>query len=329
VPPVFEGLPTDVAEVIMSEDFADCEDLTRPPVLVGGAMIALLQADSLAVATLGFLATSNELSGQENVVMVTNEHVFSDTNSKLNDVVYFPRLRKDGNLYRFAINIANDQEDKNPVGKINHLGVYDHFNYKDVGDLAAIDYWVDCATAKLNMDVTSWCNKNFGVAFKHEIHKLNTVNLTKTSNTIEGVARAQLNETVYKVGRTTGATKGIVRKIDAAMQKAGTSLIRQNLIEIEPAADHTCHGKFASPGDSGSAVVNEKNELVGLLYGGDEATGFGHACHINPSSIDAAPSQSSGIAARGRPSSHTRPTARATPCGSCRARLTASAAVRS
>jgi hypothetical protein len=281
-PPAFGGLPTDVVEVIRSENFADCEDLDRGSTVVGGITIALLQTNSLDVGTAGFLATSNDLSGNENVVMVTNAHVFADSHSHLNDVVYYPRLRIDGDAYRFAINVANNQEDKNPVGKIHHLGFYEHLNYKDVGDANAIDYWVDCATAKLDMQVTSWCNKNFGVPFKGEINKLNTVNLTKTTNTVEGVARVQLHETVYKVGRQTGPTKGIVRRIDASVQKLGDPLIKQNCIEIEPAADHTCNGKFALPGDSGSAVVNERNELVGLLFGGDAATGFGHASHINP-----------------------------------------------
>jgi S1-C subfamily serine protease len=71
---------------------------------------------------------------------------------------------------------------------------------------------------------------------------------------------------VKKSGRTTGLTHGIIEQVDVTVRVnfgAGkTALFRDQLLA----------GAMSQGGDSGSAVLNEKNELVGLLFAGSSNT---------------------------------------------------------
>ncbi len=79
----------------------------------------------------------------------------------------------------------------------------------------------------------------------------------------------QGHELVYKVGRTTGYTEGIVTGIlGTATIPYGTNqkAYFQNLILVDATPDNV--GPFSDRGDSGSAVLNMDNEVVGLLFAG-------------------------------------------------------------
>jgi hypothetical protein len=83
---------------------------------------------------------------------------------------------------------------------------------------------------------------------------------------------------VAKRGRTTGVTGGTIAALDAT----GTEV--DNLIVIDP-VDNPGKGPgevvfFLIEGDSGSALVNSANEVVGLVWGRDD-TGKGYAYHID------------------------------------------------
>lgn len=73
---------------------------------------------------------------------------------------------------------------------------------------------------------------------------------------------------VHKVGRTTGFTEGRITEIGgtATLPYPGGWAHFTNLIVIDATMDN--RGPFGLPGDSGSAILNERNELVALLFGG-------------------------------------------------------------
>jgi len=82
-------------------------------------------------------------------------------------------------------------------------------------------------------------------------------------------AKIQGDPRVYKVGRTTGYTEGTV------MALGGVTMIEYNKgdfayftgqLVIESTRDNV--GPFSIPGDSGSGIINARNELVGLLFAG-------------------------------------------------------------
>jgi len=76
---------------------------------------------------------------------------------------------------------------------------------------------------------------------------------------------------VYKVGRTTGFTEGVVTNIAGTTlvpYQGGTAFFAGQIV-IQPTADNV--GPFSDRGDSGSGIVNEDHELVGLLFAGSGA----------------------------------------------------------
>jgi len=79
---------------------------------------------------------------------------------------------------------------------------------------------------------------------------------------IEGSAR------VYKVGRTTGYTEGEVFMLAAArtVNYRGKTAHFVGQILVRPTLDNV--GPFSNSGDSGSGVLNDRNEIMGLLFAG-------------------------------------------------------------
>ena len=73
---------------------------------------------------------------------------------------------------------------------------------------------------------------------------------------------------VYKVGRTTGYTEGVVTNVAArvSIPYSGGNAMFVNQIVVEATADNV--GPFSDRGDSGSGVLNDRHELVGLLFAG-------------------------------------------------------------
>jgi hypothetical protein len=91
---------------------------------------------------------------------------------------------------------------------------------------------------------------------------------------------------VFKVGRTTGLTEGKVSAFEFDHIVAGYdmgNLKFDNLIEIEGVKDQP----FAQGGDSGSLVVNEKAQALGLVFatsdiGGTNGKGLTYANPLSP-----------------------------------------------
>lgn len=101
---------------------------------------------------------------------------------------------------------------------------------------------VDCAIATLEEDIGK----------VHDIVEIGTV---------DGSGLAVSGDIVRKRGRTTNLTTGKIKDVvTESTNDAGVTLTNQIL--IEPAAGVP---DFVLPGDSGSALVNENHEVVGLI----------------------------------------------------------------
>jgi hypothetical protein len=121
--------------------------------------------------------------------------------------------------------------------------------------------------AALNTDVDAAISSHTARPISCEIKEIG--NVTGTGNAAIGLA-------VRKRGRTTGLTYGKVDSLNMTVQiNYGNGLgvkTLKNQIHIEP--DKTKSPIFGNHGDSGSAVVNDKNEIVGLHFaGGQDAQG--------------------------------------------------------
>jgi hypothetical protein len=168
------------------------------------------------------------------------------------------------------------------VGTILNLpGKADHpFTYPG---RAPDKYYVDAASVKLDICISSWCHTNCGTSFANTIQGL----ALNGNDSLVDIAEAKMNEVgIVKVGRTTGRTVGRITDIVLPILNNGIKV--HNCIEIKVTQMSTadnCGGalRFADDGDSGSALVNAQGKLIGLLFGGNIADAtLGHACHIHP-----------------------------------------------
>ncbi|GAA1995380.1 hypothetical protein [Microbacterium pumilum] len=278
LPREFEGVPVDVL-VVREFEPLHCEDMTQHHPLIGGISVTNFRqgaANMYGSGTLGFFATLNGVAGPKNVVLVSNRHVLMANGASEGNAIYQPRYIEQAG----AVVLDLSPESRRGVAEIHDAGVEGNHSFAYPGE-AAQNYYVDASTALLNISVSSWCKSNCGVSYKDEIRQLDIGG----NNRIEGVARvaqADLDAgdyAVFKVGRRTGKTVGRIVDIAAVLTTA------ERVIEIDP-TQPDCDGinQFVAEGDSGSALMNAQNMLVGLVFGrgkGAEAH-KGFASHIHP-----------------------------------------------
>jgi hypothetical protein len=146
----------------------------------------------------------------------------------------------------------------------------------EIGEVinSKLDGTVDCAIVKLKSGVSG-------------VNDIRILNDDGTDGFIDGAAGAVVSATdkVIKVGRTSDKTEGTVVSIThstGANASEGTPA-RTSQILVKPNTGFT---KFQDRGDSGSVLVNNDHEVVGLMWGayltpGSSLFGHGIACPIS------------------------------------------------
>jgi hypothetical protein len=79
---------------------------------------------------------------------------------------------------------------------------------------------------------------------------------------ITGAAEGTLGMSIKKSGRTTGLTTGTIQQIDV------TANVSYGSNKVGTFVDQLMAGAMSQGGDSGSAVLNDQNQIVGLLFAG-------------------------------------------------------------
>jgi hypothetical protein len=82
----------------------------------------------------------------------------------------------------------------------------------------------------------------------------------------QGAAEGTLGLPIQKSGRTTGFTTGQIRQVDATVR------VGYGMGQVATFTDQLVAGAMSSGGDSGSAVLDESERVVGLLFAGSEST---------------------------------------------------------
>ncbi|MBE2222177.1 MAG: hypothetical protein IAF02_11580 [Anaerolineae bacterium] len=240
IPETIMGFMTDVIKVYQPKlrVFVERMDTKDHRPLKGG--VAIGAENVSGQGTLGWFGIRNSDSAR---ILLTNKHViFSDA--------------------------TGTSTETKKVGQAS----YSSFCCCECGEIGEtivgiINNNVDCAIARLDDDVN--------------LSLILTNNATTQQISIAGSDAAIVGETVRKIGMRSGFTTGVVIDIGAVTvtppnDPAGTPVsIIPNQILIRPDATETYeieNGKFAfsNYGDSGSVIVNGDNEIVGLLYSGDE-----------------------------------------------------------
>jgi hypothetical protein len=81
-----------------------------------------------------------------------------------------------------------------------------------------------------------------------------------------GIGEATLGLGVKKSGRTSGLTRGTIDVMNVAVQ------VQYGETKVAYFVDQLQAGAMSEGGDSGSAVVDNENRLIGLLFAGSDAT---------------------------------------------------------
>jgi hypothetical protein len=154
IPCTFERIPTDVIHALPAGPPQSCEDQSTHSPLIGGITISPHRGPGW-IGTLGFFGRMLDGTAPHDIVLVTNHHVLAKNGGQRNDVVYQPAI--DGSGTR-----------NNPVAKIEKMPEIDNYPYTYPGEAQA-DFWIDCASAKLDISISSCCDTNCGVSFRNEI----------------------------------------------------------------------------------------------------------------------------------------------------------------
>lgn len=262
LPAEFEGVPTDIVEASppgheqlalvpgfrFTDTFNYDTDRYRP--LKGGGQVEA--SFRLGTGTLGFLAT---VAGSTNVMAITNYHVLYD----------YPSAPPST-----SVTVGNPDPDESCTKCcVNRFGTYAAGYFDSILDLALI---------KLDP----------GIQWVAEIQGIGGVRGRHDATVAEA---ATLTYNVRKYGATTRLTGGTLQSIGTTVSAPGTTLGARTcsnaiVVKPNPRSDGS-KVRFSGSGDSGSAYVNDANEIIGVHFGGmksqtDPKAGWGWGTGIKP-----------------------------------------------
>jgi hypothetical protein len=300
IPPSFEGYPTDV-RVLHQAAFHGCDNTTTYDTIQGGIQIMPPMDDSnghFHSGTLSAIVKKRSDSGRENIYLLTNKHVLFIDGGRAGQYVYHPFCPASSSKWAAP-------GDSNTLGPIQPGPVLANVAFTVPGDSSPTQFFVDCAAARIDID-----SKCLGTTCTKDQIKTATsivdlqVNGVNTINNVRSVINdiSIINQKVYKVGRTTGKTVGIVRSVTASAgapadpdpSLTGTQpFTAQNTIEIDfdtssAPGGVNCKGnaRFTEEGDSGSLILDEQGNAIGMhslgAPPGSPSAFPSNACHILP-----------------------------------------------
>ena len=252
VPTAVEGIPTDVVETGIIRVFQAPTGRFRPA--PGGVSVG---HTAITAGTLGCWVTQN---GQK--VILSNNHVLANSNdAEIGDPILQPgpfdggRFPQDqiANLTQFIPLSFEGEPSECPVANavisVFNLGckmINSNTRYR-LAKAKAADNRVDAAVARpLN-----------AADVKDEILNIGP---------IQGTAQGELGMSIKKSGRTTGFTAGEILQVDV------TANVQYGAGRIARFTDQLMAGAMSQGGDSGSAVLDDNNRLIGLLFAGSDTT---------------------------------------------------------
>jgi hypothetical protein len=256
IPELINHIPTDVKPSGIIRAFQNESPTGRFRPAPGGCSIGQFQ---ITAGTLGCLVRKNG-----NVFILSNNHVLANSNAATKgDTILQPGPYDGGRepadtlgLLEEFIPISFEEEEIIPTCPIGRpvLSVLNKIA-SSVGStmrfrayrIQQLENKVDCALAQpLKSDDV-----------KNEILQIGKIN---------GTREGELGMKIKKSGRTTGLTNGSIEQIDVVARVSyGTN-------KTALFTDQLMAGAMSQGGDSGSAVLDDNNRLVGLLFAGSDST---------------------------------------------------------
>ena len=252
IPSKIQNVPTDVYPAGVIHAFQDPTDKFRPA--PGGVSIGHI---NITAGTFGCLVKKNN-----KLLILSNNHVLANSNdASIGDRILQPGPADGGRSpqdhiadlsefipIEFAGTGSTCSIGRAAAGFLNGIASFLGSKTRLLPTRPeASDNLVDCAIAEpLNPDDV-----------KNEILKIGT---------ISGIAEGTLAMNVKKSGRTTGLKTGEILQIDV------TSRVSYGANKTATFVNQLMAGNMSEGGDSGSAVLNEDNKIIGLLFAGSNTT---------------------------------------------------------
>jgi hypothetical protein len=202
-------------------------------------------------------------------------------------------VRKNGQIFILSNNhVLANSNDANPGDAILQPGPHDGGRYPDdqiaelaeFAPIAFLDSPSDCPIALGTAAFLSGAARMLGsdvrlVAIRaHAADNLVDAAIARPANdadvsgdileigSIRGTASGELGMALKKSGRTTGLTSGEIQQVDVTVN------VQYGAGRIARFSDQLMAGAMSQGGDSGSAVLDGDNHLVGLLFAGSDNT---------------------------------------------------------
>ena len=252
IPPAIGGIPTDVLPTGVIHTLASPTNRFRPA--PGGVSIGHM---NITAGTLGCLVKKDN-----KVCILSNNHVLANSNQSVRGDMILQPGPHDGGM------VSKDQ--------IAKLSDFIPIRFEDESGgcfIAKALTGIFNFFARLTGSGTRLYKMNTGskgnlvdCAVAEPFNEGDVMNEILKIGGITGASEGMLEMKVKKSGRTTGHTEGMIEQVDATVRVnfgAGrTALFTDQLIA----------GAMSQGGDSGSVVLTEDNEVVGLLFAGSTNT---------------------------------------------------------
>ena len=254
VPETINGIPTDVVETGHIRAMQSRTDKYRPA--PGGVSIG---HRNITAGTLGCLVKKNG-----KIFILSNNHVLANSNdAQPGDAILQPGPHDGGRfpddhiaeLYEFVPILFLVPEPPTDCPTARGVALLLNSIAKAIGSdvrlhavsTRAEENLVDAAIARpLNEEDVS-----------AEILEIGTIN---------DLAKGELGMAIKKSGRTTGLTTGEIVQVDVTVN------VQYGAGRIARFTDQLMAGPMSQGGDSGSAVLDNNNNLVGLLFAGSDTS---------------------------------------------------------
>lgn len=212
--------------------------------------------NGLSVGTLGFFVVDEETDEH---FLVSNNHVIGGSNAAtVGDAIVQP-----GTLDLTASEL---QLMPTEAALVQRLGI------AELDTIVPLQFQSPKSTPHNTVDaaMARLTGTQRGRSHLHQVCFAGSVRGVASPYTVDQDGALSGSGLVYKAGRTTGMTEGSVIGIGGVATipyPTGNAYFHNQLV-IRATPDNG--GPFSAPGDSGSGILNNRHELVGLLYAGSK-----------------------------------------------------------
>ena len=250
VPGAIDGIPTDVLQTGPIRALQSHTERIRPA--PGGVSIG---HRDITAGTLGCLVKKDA-----QIFILSNNHVLANSNeAQVGDAILQPGPHDGG---RFPEDHIADLEKFVPVSFIGApsdcptaRGIADLLN--GIAKILGSDVRMQAVSEQVADNLVD-------AAIARPLNEQDVSEQILEIGIIQGTTQGELGMPVKKSGRTTGFTTGEILKVDVSVN------VQYGQNQIARFTDQLMAGPMSQGGDSGSAVLDENNSLVGLLFAGSD-----------------------------------------------------------